>query len=485
MAVPQMSPNLGKRVIPTLPGAFERPQDSIERAVQAAAIESLERQQFETNELHKRLYASIQALKKSIGMVGVEAPFPSFEGTRALFASTVGDGRMELVITPVESPRRFSPLLVADSLETKKTTVEESLPGQVPEFSDRKRTRIGASERDPKLDPRALLLSVTKKYRSMRGSPGKRADFSRGSAKMLHKLDQILEQAPFNADALAWKARLLSHSADPEKGQEISKLLERALRKNPDHALALQLQGAGFLSEGRYEDAVAVLTKALDIMRPDDSDRPAALRDRGKALLDLDRLDLAEKDFEEAARKDRFNVLSLHGLAIVRMKKHNFEGASKNLKKALDLDPDNAVLLARQAVVRDRLGQHFDASVSFDQAIIQDRLNVYALRKRGAYYLSRYLEGSWRDGLLQNACVDLNRALREDPKSAYILSRLSVTLFLMGRTEDAREAMQAAIRVSRPSPFIQRWQGQIFEKEGSPLPNQNFFQSEEDSRFII
>jgi len=85
--------------------------------------------------------------------------------------------------------------------------------------------------------------------------------------------------------------------------------------------------------------AVLALGEAQQVAsRAPDSE---ALRIRGMARFDLDQVDLAEADFQEALRLEPGDVKARTGLAQVQLRRQDYDGATESLKAVLQADPQN------------------------------------------------------------------------------------------------------------------------------------------------
>ena len=96
-----------------------------------------------------------------------------------------------------------------------------------------------------------------------------------------------------------------SYYVETKQPEEALTYLERGLRIQPNNSSLIMEKGAALLSLRRFAEAVALYDAALE---SDDlallGKRSRFMRNRGVALIDLDRLDEAEKSLKESIKAD-------------------------------------------------------------------------------------------------------------------------------------------------------------------------------------
>jgi predicted AlkP superfamily phosphohydrolase/phosphomutase/tetratricopeptide (TPR) repeat protein len=112
-------------------------------------------------------------------------------------------------------------------------------------------------------------------------------------------------------------------------------VLAEVLHQHPDHADAQLFLGITYLGEGRHEEAVAALEQAEH--RRGSASRPDVDNMLGSALLQLRRLDDAERVFARAAATDPHDPRAQHGLARVALGRESFEQAAEFCLRAVGL----------------------------------------------------------------------------------------------------------------------------------------------------
>lgn len=118
-----------------------------------------------------------------------------------------------------------------------------------------------------------------------------------------------------------------------------AKLLEEALKENPQSATANHVLGLSLLRLDKYDESVPYLEKAKEL----DPKLKGIHLDLGTAYLKLDEYSLALPEFEEAVRQEPESGLANYDLGYTQYKLGNYEEAITYLDKGSKLDPDLAV----------------------------------------------------------------------------------------------------------------------------------------------
>jgi tetratricopeptide (TPR) repeat protein len=183
---------------------------------------------------------------------------------------------------------------------------------------------------------------------------------------------------------------------------EAERLYRRILEADPDHFDALHLCGVLMQQRGKPAEALRLIGAALAAnagARP----APAALYNRGNALVALDRLDEALASFDEA----------------------------------LALKPDHAAGLLNRAQVLQKLKRGREAIASFDRAFALAQPTADALVARGN---THYALGDYAAAL-----ADYDAAMRLRPDAAPLHNNRGNALRELGRHDEALQAFDRAI----------------------------------------
>lgn len=166
-------------------------------------------------------------------------------------------------------------------------------------------------------------------------------------------------------DTLAAKlqqARALHQQGDLDQAGVI---YGEILEAQPRHVDALNLLGLLEGMRGRPQAAADLITRAMDLA----PGNPAALTNRGHALLDLGRYDEALVDLEQALSIDpgRAEAWKLLGNVLGCLNRH--AEAVACYEQALDLRPGEVEALCNRGVALGALKRHEEALASYEQAL--------------------------------------------------------------------------------------------------------------------
>lgn len=207
------------------------------------------------------------------------------------------------------------------------------------------------------------------------------------------------------------------------------------LLEDPQHFQALLLLGRLSHEEGRYDEALTLVGRALQI----DPGSFEALLQRGLALRALGRIAEAASSYEAALalRPDSATALYNCGNALASLAR--LEEALQCFDRAVELDPSDAAALNNRGVVLRDLLRDADALASFDAALALRPEYPEALNNRGnaLQALGRYTE----------AIESYERALRERPTYAEALNNRGNALLALDRCTEALENYHQALAI--------------------------------------
>jgi tetratricopeptide (TPR) repeat protein len=130
--------------------------------------------------------------------------------------------------------------------------------------------------------------------------------------RAMEVVGRVLDRAPQDLEAKAWRARLLLWSGRAAEAEREFRELTRAEPRDPDLFAGL---ASALERQGHSEESLAALERAVEI----DPARADLRTARGRALRRLGRTDEARREFREALRRDpgdaeaRAGLLSLRG----------------------------------------------------------------------------------------------------------------------------------------------------------------------------
>jgi tetratricopeptide (TPR) repeat protein len=207
----------------------------------------------------------------------------------------------------------------------------------------------------------------------------------------LGNLEDALQRAHRNDEAL-------------DAAREVVRLREARLGDSPSLAQALSGEGEALAALERWEDALSVYERSLRIARatmtPGDLNFCWPLLQHGKLLLDLGRLDEAQRDFDEAVAlfdkvggKGTNLAIALHGHAIVAARRGRCADAlvddARAIKVLEDVAPASSLLLeplSGSGGCLVRLGRPAEAIPLLERALaIRSSTDLFEQAKAKAY----------------------------------------------------------------------------------------------------
>ena len=223
---------------------------------------------------------------------------------------------------------------------------------------------------------------------------------------------EVLYRAALAADPRDANAQQLLGVALAQQGRPEEGLAEidRALALAPDHAEAILNRANIHRMLGRNEEALAGFTRALE-SRPD---WPQVLNNKGSVLQDLRRPAEALAAYDHALRLQPGNsqVINNRGSALMDLKRG--AQALSAFDDALRLAPDDAVVLTNRGNALRLLGRHAEALACYDRAVALKPDYEKALYNRGGVLAHLKRAGA--------ALADFERALVLDPAQDHALT---------------------------------------------------------------
>ena len=223
----------------------------------------------------------------------------------------------------------------------------------------------------------------------------------------------------------------LGNLADAER------LCKTILRKKAASPLALHLLSAIAIRESRFEQALALIDRAVRF-KPDYAE---ALVERGNVLQLLNRHAEAVESYETALSFQPGDVETIYncGVALVALNRH--AEALARFEGALTIEPRHVRALNNRGGALHALNRLDDALASYDQALALDPRSVQALINRGVVLtaLNRHSE----------ALASFDKALLITPSDADALYYRGFVLGELNRCEEAAASYERALE-ARP-----------------------------------
>jgi tetratricopeptide (TPR) repeat protein len=249
------------------------------------------------------------------------------------------------------------------------------------------------------------------------------------SAKEVKKWGERLVE-----DVAAWREKRLEGVA----ANVFTTLLENPAIEAKGRAVALKERGVAYRLMGKYEEALADLTRVLEL----DPDDVLATAERGGAYRMMGKYEEALADLNHALELDPnpkgvWAIVS-RGLTYRQMRK--YEEALADLTRAIELDPNDpnytwAITLRGETY--QMMGKYEEALADFTRAIELKPDYAWAITLRGeAYQLM---------GRFEEAMAEFNSALELEPEEGWWYYIRAITFQSLVQTEKVAEDLAKAI----------------------------------------
>jgi tetratricopeptide (TPR) repeat protein len=245
---------------------------------------------------------------------------------------------------------------------------------------------------------------------------GKLEEKQGNEKKALLWFDQVTE-GPFAFDASVSAISLLQKEKHLEEAGSRLSLLQM---KFPRQKLQLVLvQAELYNQQKKYDEAISTLSNALT----DFPNQKELLYTRALILERINKLDLAEIDLKKILAIDPNNFEALNALGYTLLNNSGrYVEAEKLLQKALDLEPNEAVIIDSFGWLQFKLG-HLDQALKY-----------------------------------------LQQAYERQPENE-IAAHLAEVLWVLGRKDEARTVFERAIKGSPDDEYLQDFKKRILRGE--------------------
>ena len=253
----------------------------------------------------------------------------------------------------------------------------------------------------------------------------------------LRALGQALRVLPRYADALNNRGVALERL---EREREALRQYEAAARADPDHVIALNNLGARRMAVGDMGGARRVLVRASQLEPGFAAVRLNLVLLRDPGATNASTLEQLEA---EARRPDAPPEIRRRALLARAAHAHANEGpeaARAIYLEALQLTPNDPLVLNNIAVVEDELGMDRQALMHLDMAMRASPDSRIAQNNIGIVHVHR--------GDLERAEAVFRDLVASDPRFHRGWYNLGVVLGGRGAVSEAREAMQKAVRLA-------------------------------------
>ena len=286
-------------------------------------------------------------------------------------------------------------------------------------FSQVFRPRRQAPTSPPAPDPQALQLETARSaYRERRF-----ADAEAG-------VEELLEAAPDNVEALVLKAALLRRSGRTE---EAMVWYRRALVIDPRHVVAwLDLGVCHYLRGDPFW--ARVFYRFANSLDPDNAD---VWNELGVVELALGNMEQAEQSFDNAVNRNPEHPEAWNNLGLMHGKRGDLANARRHFLRAIFLRPDYYMAQCNLGLVCRDMELFDESDAALRAALAIDPKGHRALTNLGVLQQDR--------GRLDEALATLESACAAGPSDADAWTALSALRFRRGELAAAQEAAERAL----------------------------------------
>ncbi len=214
------------------------------------------------------------------------------------------------------------------------------------------------------------------------------------------------------------------------------KLIRNSDTNSMDRVVVYGNRGDCFVAQGRFEEAEADFTKALEL-KPKET---ALIYKRGEARMGLKRYEAALADFTTVTKVMPHEAEGWMRRGDCQFAVSNFSEAADDYSVALERSPRDANLFARRAAIFAALDQNEMALADYTRALDLEPDSARRWYDRAITHLA--LDQA------KEALSDLTEALKRDPKRPEILVARGMALELSGDTAAALADYNMARNVS-------------------------------------
>lgn len=245
---------------------------------------------------------------------------------------------------------------------------------------------------------------------------------------------EALENDPKSAVALTVLGASYIAQKQPDQGIAA---IESQLNKTPDWAEGYEILGKVAQQTGRLPVATEAFNHALTI-NPGLSTASIGLAD---TYFLAQQFDLAQQQYlKAAARQDPTRSYALFRLGQIAERKGDYTGAKTSYESALDADPENVVAKNNLAWVYAEHGGNVDLALKLAEEAKEKAPNDPGIADTlGWIYVKK--------GSYEAAVENLKGSAAMQPNNPAYLYHLGTAYYKLGRTNDARRELEAALRI--------------------------------------
>jgi len=227
---------------------------------------------------------------------------------------------------------------------------------------------------------------------------------------------------------------------------QAEKLYREVLRTDARNFAALHMLGFLKAQQGLYDDAIALLNKAVR-QNPQDI---AARNHHAHALMAAQRIDEALAAYDDLLAVQPANFEALYNRGVILSQQQRFEEALAALDAAKALRPDIAAIFHNRGVVLTGVERHREALESYDHALALDPNYLPARANRAMVVL--------------NLCA-WDRAAQMQPSE---VAEVATPLTFLGHSDDKQLQLRCAmgaVQALVPQPPTALWRGEKYRHD--------------------
>jgi serine/threonine-protein kinase len=238
------------------------------------------------------------------------------------------------------------------------------------------------------------------------------------------------------------------------------KMAAQAEKNDPSSSDAVRAMAAVLHAEGRRDDAVSAVEKAI-ALNPDDWRGPMTL---GQYDLEAGKLGEAAREFQESAQliPSHDNRTAYYNLGIVDMRLNKLDEAQTNITRALKIEPD-ASAYQELAWLLIAQGKYAEAVEQDKKAVVLDPQSYSAWANLGTATL-QLPGGAQMAAEPYRKAAELAEAQHKmEPKDANLAASLAYYSIRSGNRTRGQALIEQALALAPNDPKIEYIAGEIYE----------------------
>ncbi|REJ59733.1 MAG: tetratricopeptide repeat protein [Microcystis aeruginosa DA14] len=219
--------------------------------------------------------------------------------------------------------------------------------------------------------------------------------------------------------------------------------LNKAMKLNPNYALAYSVRGELYYYQKKYDLALADFNKAIEL----DSKLAIAYGNRGNIYNDQQKYELALADFNKAIELDSKLAIAYNNRGGIYYNQQKYELALADFNKAIELDSKLAIAYINRGGIYSLQQKDELALADFNKAIEINPNLVEAYYNRGNLY---YLQQKY-----ELALSDYNKAIKINKNAWFAMMGIGLVKYEQGSISEAIKQWEKALIINNQSAEIQ------------------------------